>query len=400
MTKEDVASKKYFDELIFNGDSEWYKYLNVMADYVTYTEFVKNKSGDFFTDTDSAKAVNVSVRSMLMDMATDELRWKETTDWQSEGLKLYEKANKLNELTIDENGVTRKKKAGEKSILERMRSLGTMDEFLDRLEYYAKDYKVISQFSEANQKRWTDEWTINDNAKVAAFKYYFQEEEKDPKRAKLESENYELYYKTKVDAIINGTLRHPIYTEVQDEVASDIAVTDGYKKRLQYGKGLILTDLEKAKNNVNSYTLLKNIYRKQYNSATNPGMKSYRKGLAQRASEQVNKERNRFETLSPTFYNLNQLKSTVSNMWPASTYAEELENYKIAIAERTKKSFANYYTGKKTWYNKLLNDKGATLQFKQNNGITIEDAINQLDFNLQTNWLSSQTTSEQTYVSF
>lgn len=45
-----------------------------MADYVTYTEFVKNKSGDFFTDTDSAKAVNVSVRSMLMDMATDELR--------------------------------------------------------------------------------------------------------------------------------------------------------------------------------------------------------------------------------------------------------------------------------------------------------------------------------------
>lgn len=314
MTKEDVAAKQYFDQLIFNGDSEGYKYLNVMADYVTYSEFIKNKSGDFITDTDSAKAVNTSVRTLLMDMATDELRGKETTDGQAEGLKLYEKANKLNELTIDENGKTRKKKAGEQSILERMRSLGTMDEFLDRLEYYAKDYKVIDQYTKANQKRWTDAGTVEDNAKVAAFKYYFQEEEKDPKWAKLESENYELYYKTKVNAIMDGSLRHPIYTEIKDEVASDIALTDSYKTYLHHSKGLILTDLEKAKNNVNSYTLLKNIYWKQYNSSVNPGMKTYWKSLAQRASNQVSAERNRFETLSPTFHNLNQLKSTVSNM--------------------------------------------------------------------------------------
>lgn len=237
MTKEDVASKQYFDQLIFNGDSEGYKYLNIMADYVTYSEFIKTKSGDFFTDTDSAKAVNTSVRSLLMDMSTDELRGKETKDaTEDEGLKLYEKANKMNELSIDENGKTHKKKPGEQSILERMRSLGTMDEFLDRLEYYAQDYKVIDQYTKANQKRWTDAGTVEDNAKVAAFKYYFQEEEKDPKWAKLESENYDLYYKTKVNAIVDGSLRHPIYTEIKDEVASDIALTDGYKKYLHYSK--------------------------------------------------------------------------------------------------------------------------------------------------------------------
>gem|GEM_PF-6665550 len=77
---------------------------------------------------------------------------------------------------------------------------------------------------------------------------------------------------------------------------------------------MILTDLEKSKNNVNSYTLLKNIYWKQYNSSVNPGMQTYWKSLAQKASNQVSAERNRFETLSPTFHNLNQLKSAVSNM--------------------------------------------------------------------------------------
>lgn len=59
-----------------------------------------------------------------------------------------------------------------------------------------------------------------------------------------------------------------------------------------------------------------------------------------------------------------------------------MSNYKKAIQERTKTYFGNYYSGKKTWYNKFLNDKNAVLRYSQTNGQTIDDTLNQLDFDL------------------
>jgi hypothetical protein len=402
MTKEDVLAKKYFDELVFNGDSAWYKYLNVMADYVTMSEFLKIKDGDYITDTDAADVVTKSVRSLLMDLSTSEMRGKATSDDPNAGMKLFEKAKQLDDMVIDANGNVVKRKTGDTtpSVLARMRSLGTMDEFLDRLEFYAGNYPIISEYSNANMNRWTDAGTADDAAKVAAFKFYFQEEEKDPKRAKLEKENPELYFKSKTQAILNGSLRHPINNQVLDEVGSERTLTDMYKEYLSYSKGLILTDMEKAKSNVNSYTLLKNIYRKYANQATDAGSRTYRKNMAIKASEQVRNEWAAYERYSPTFRKLSNLKTTISKMWPASTYAEEMSNYKKAIQERTKTYFGNYYSGKKTWYNKFLNDKNAVLRYSQTNGQTIDDTLNQLDFDLYSLWLSTQNDGEGQYVSF
>lgn len=391
ITKADLMAKKYFEDLVFSGDSSWYEYLNIMADYITMTEFIKTKNNDIITDTDAADMVIKWVKGLLMDMVTPALREAVKDD-----KKLFEKAKEMADLTIDDTGQIKKRLGRERSILDLLNNMWTHKQFLERLNYYAKNYNVIKSFSEANANYRTDVGTATDIAKVAAFKYYFEEEENDPKRWQLEKSNLELYYKVKVEAIKNGTLRRPIQNQILDEVGSEWTLTEMYKEYLKYSKGIILNDLEKAKSNVNSYTLLRNMYWKQAKAAINEWERNYRRELARKASEEVRNERVRFERFSPTFYNLSQLRSMIKGM--PSTFTEEMDAYKTAIKENTRTIFNNYYTGKKLRYNKFLKDKNAALRFKQKNGITIEEAIEQLDFEI--NSMSTQTTNDINFVSF
>lgn len=97
-----------------------------------------------------------------------------------------------------------------------MRKLGTMDDFLTRLEWYADKHDVLDGYMQANikygrfnQPNPKDNGTPEDVARVSAFRYVFEEEVADPKWRELKEKDYRAYLAEKERAILRGELRNP-----------------------------------------------------------------------------------------------------------------------------------------------------------------------------------------------
>ncbi len=378
LTKENVASLKAFNTLIFGSSTEnkWYAYINGLTDYLTM-QYADPKTG-VYKDMDPFKEIRKGLKGLVTDMMVG-LAW-------NNGETLADKANTLATHSVDKDGNLVPLKKGQKSVLENMKALWTMDDFLERLNFYAQNYKAIKSFQTANTKyrkynvewqapRWTTDeiGTAKDNATVAAFKYYFQEEINNPTWQKLEQSNPEEYLARKTEAILNGTLTKPVENDVVDDLGSHHALTNIYEQYMKFGKGIILTDLEKAKARVNTLERLRSIAIKQATDPANAQTASYYRSNYNKLTSQIEWEKLLLEKNNPTMYELDKIMDVndkIKYEW-AKTWPEAMEIYKQAVVKKYAKTQTNYlYAKKKFLKNNILSNKNATFKFTQENGIS------------------------------
>jgi hypothetical protein len=353
MTKDDVMAKKHFDEYMF-GDtkSKEATLIKAITDVIANEDFLWTNA--YSTDPESIKLIRNWIKWMVSDLFFKWLYDQRNKESEEKGIKeptLFEKALTLSKQTI-KNWKVVEKGEWDKSIIEMLDSLGTMKDFLWKLQYYADNGEVISNYWKAQEKAFDKvSWTKEDLAMLWAFRYKFEEEDK--AWQELEKKNPKQYILAKQDAILKWVLKTPMTNDIEDDMWATLVLTDLYRDYMMNSKWIIMTDIENQLNKVRTYNILINIAKKNKEDLWDSPNAWYYSTIIKDLYNKIDDEWVRLDANMPAFKEFDQM------IW-AKTKGSFLDNFQKAMDEAKRKKFTRrdkYNTYKQKFYSKsMLND--------------------------------------------